>query len=712
MQSAARNGDVIRDVRGQAEYRILDYLGEGGFGTVYQCRAECGGSRMVAIKRLDKARLNRANLKARVVEEVRVHARLEHPSILSLYHVFEDEAFINLVLEYCPRGDLTHSLKTGGRFDEAEARHLVVQVAEGLQYLHKHNILHRDITMSNIMITEAGRYKIGDFGLAKSLSTPGETHRTLCGTPNAISPEVALKRPYGLQADVWGLGVILYTVLVGQSPFDDGKVKSTLQRVIAQNPEFPPHLSPNAVHLITGMLQKDEAQRLSLAQVMQHPFLHPGASSTFSNMTGDSGIGTTTLTNQSQNTLSRRGPDIRQPLLGHLSEVTEDVGVSIAKALTRPRSATPHMMLAPMSGMSGSSRPGLAPHSSWIRPRSQSIEGRSQSYGPSNTTSKPTQPLCPPCSTLRLRATRSKQVIKPGITGQILSNGSVAFEFELVKRNGTKIIEKLTVSPDGLTINVDRMGESGESETQEYKHYTLPRSYWVKYSVVCRFVQCVQETTPKITLYAENAHCYLMENRPVPNFEAIFQDGPTIAFQAKTGKILFQYEDMKESFSYPLTKSIISEDRLRFLKHFEECHSQCKTLEKLLSESAQDISVVFPATFGRRNKSLSSSSSNPKASSCHREKTTFSFTSNFSPSSAHAELSKLSCVSKQSIGRGSYREYRFADGSILQIPKDSRDEICYYMNTLGQWENNEFGPSTDMKEKIIQAMKNNRSARL
>ncbi|XP_018319337.1 serine/threonine-protein kinase PLK4 isoform X2 [Agrilus planipennis] len=115
--------------------------------------------------------------------------------------------------------------------------------------------------------------KIADFGLATQLARPDEKHMTMCGTPNFISPEVASRGSHGLEADLWGLGCLLYTLLVGSPPFDTHAVKSTLTRVVMANYQLPSHLSIEAKDLINALLQKNPRDRLKLDQILDHPFL-------------------------------------------------------------------------------------------------------------------------------------------------------------------------------------------------------------------------------------------------------------------------------------------------------------------------------------------------------------------------------------------------------------------------------------------------------
>lgn len=140
-------------------------------------------------------------------------------------------------------------------------------------YLHSHGILHRDLTLSNILLTSNMNVKIADFGLATQLKMPHEKHYTMCGTPNYISPEIATRSPHGLESDVWSLGCMFYTLLIGKPPFDTDTVKNTLNKVVLADYEMPVFLSREAQDLIHRLLRKNPADRLSLSSVLDHPFM-------------------------------------------------------------------------------------------------------------------------------------------------------------------------------------------------------------------------------------------------------------------------------------------------------------------------------------------------------------------------------------------------------------------------------------------------------
>ncbi|XP_046689208.1 serine/threonine-protein kinase PLK4-like, partial [Homalodisca vitripennis] len=115
--------------------------------------------------------------------------------------------------------------------------------------------------------------KIADFGLATKLSRPDEIHKTMCGTPNYMSPEILLSSPHGREVDVWGLGCMLYTLLVGHPPFDSKAIKSTFDRVVNLDYQMPQHISSDGQDLIRRMLKKKPTDRITLEEILCHPFM-------------------------------------------------------------------------------------------------------------------------------------------------------------------------------------------------------------------------------------------------------------------------------------------------------------------------------------------------------------------------------------------------------------------------------------------------------
>ncbi|XP_045408254.1 serine/threonine-protein kinase PLK4 isoform X2 [Lemur catta] len=305
------------------DFKVGSLLGKGSFAGVYRAESIHTGLE-VAIKMIDKKAMYKAGMVQRVQNEVKIHCQLKHPSILELYNYFEDNNYVYLVLEMCHNGEMNRYLKNRMKpFSENEARHFMHQIITGMLYLHSHGILHRDLTLSNLLLTRNMNIKIADFGLATQLKMPHEKHYTLCGTPNYISPEIATRSAHGLESDVWSLGCMFYTLLIGRPPFDTDTVKKTLNKVVLADYEMPTFLSREAKDLIHQLLRRNPADRLSLSSVLDHPFMSRN-SSTKSKDLGtvedsiDSGHATisTAMTASSSTSISGSLFDRRRLLLG------------------------------------------------------------------------------------------------------------------------------------------------------------------------------------------------------------------------------------------------------------------------------------------------------------------------------------------------------------------------------------------------------------
>uniref|UniRef100_A0A5F4VYF7 Serine/threonine-protein kinase PLK4 n=1 Tax=Callithrix jacchus TaxID=9483 RepID=A0A5F4VYF7_CALJA len=266
----------------------------------------------------------KAGMVQRVQNEVKIHCQLKHPSILELYNYFEDSNYVYLVLEMCHNGEMNRYLKNRVKpFSENEARHFMHQIITGMLYLHSHGILHRDLTLSNLLLTRNMNIKIADFGLATQLKMPHEKHYTLCGTPNYISPEIATRSAHGLESDVWSLGCMFYTLLIGRPPFDTDTVKNTLNKVVLADYEMPTFLSIEAKDLIHQLLRRNPADRLSLSSVLDHPFMSRNSSTKTKDLgtvedSIDSGHATisTAITASSSTSISGSLFDKRRLLIG------------------------------------------------------------------------------------------------------------------------------------------------------------------------------------------------------------------------------------------------------------------------------------------------------------------------------------------------------------------------------------------------------------
>jgi polo-like kinase 1 len=141
-------------------------------------------------------------------------------------------------------------------------------------------VIHRDLKLGNLFINEKMEIKVGDFGLAAKIDFDGERKRTICGTPNYIAPEVLEgKSGHSYEVDIWSLGVIIYTLIIGKPPFETADVKATYDRIKKNSYSFPEHvqISDAAKDLITRILSKDPARRPVLDEILNHEFFNQGS---------------------------------------------------------------------------------------------------------------------------------------------------------------------------------------------------------------------------------------------------------------------------------------------------------------------------------------------------------------------------------------------------------------------------------------------------
>eukprot|EP00794_Sanderia_malayensis_P006890 gene6890-7668_t len=337
-------------------YEVLEMLGKGGFAYVYRAYDK-RTQQEVGIKVIDKKALQRNDMAARVRNEVEIHCQLKHPSILQLQSYFEDSDHVYLVLELCHNGDLQRFLKNSGKpMNENEARKILLQVLLGVLYLHSHGILHRDLTMGNLLLTKDMKVKISDFGLAAKLKLPTEKHYTMCGTPNFISPEIATRSPHGLESDVWSLGCLLYAILVGKPPFDTEAVRSTLSKVVLADYEIPKSLSPEAKDLIRQLLKKNPDERITLAGILDHPFMeakHPSSyEDKLMNYSFDSGNVTMGTETTSSDTRSTAKHCRRPPSLNVLEGIGEKEDEYVSNCMKHPPSPPVRLRSSQLHGKS------------------------------------------------------------------------------------------------------------------------------------------------------------------------------------------------------------------------------------------------------------------------------------------------------------------------------------------------------------------------
>ena len=229
-------------------YEILEELGRGGMGVVYKARAE-RLDRVVALKMILAAEFADTDMLERFQREAKAAAQLPHAGVVQVYEVGEHDGRPYIVQEFVTGGSLASWLDDRP-WSAKQAAELVEAMARAVQAAHDHGVIHRDLKPENVLMTEDGRPKIADFGLAKRMDAADGKTRTgaILGTPSYMAPEQAggRSKEIGPAADVYALGAILYRLLAGQPPFQGGDILSMLAQVLEQEPEPVRRLNPKA----------------------------------------------------------------------------------------------------------------------------------------------------------------------------------------------------------------------------------------------------------------------------------------------------------------------------------------------------------------------------------------------------------------------------------------------------------------------------------
>ena len=264
-------------------------IGQGAFGKV-NIGLNILAGRVVAIKSFNKKELdkNGDNMK-KILYETDLMKKMNHPNITKILEVFEDEDYILITMEYINGGNLFSFVKKRRKLSEKTAKFLFKQIILGIQHIHSHKIVHRDIKLENILIDLNNNIKICDFGIGKILTYNKQLLYDKCGTPMYMAPEILLSSKNhgyeGYPVDIWSAGISLYIMLSGTLPFNLKNNESSsieessennieLQYSIINNePKYIEKISDEARDLLKGLLNKNPNKRLTIEQILNHPWL-------------------------------------------------------------------------------------------------------------------------------------------------------------------------------------------------------------------------------------------------------------------------------------------------------------------------------------------------------------------------------------------------------------------------------------------------------
>ena len=249
------------------DYWLQSTLGVGSTGKVKLAEHKETGKK-VAMKIISKSTVEeQPDLAVKIRREISLMKLFDNPHLLRLVDVYESAQHLYIILEYAEHGELFDYMQERS-LTIPEGMHFFRQIIYGLEFLHKHGICHRDLKPENILLDEHDTIKIADFGFARWMKV--NTVDTACGSPHYASPEVIMGDRYdGMKSDIWSAGVILYTMLSGKLPFNDGSIRQLLLKVKSgeyRMPDFPPEIQD----LISRMLQVDPQKRITLSEIKAH----------------------------------------------------------------------------------------------------------------------------------------------------------------------------------------------------------------------------------------------------------------------------------------------------------------------------------------------------------------------------------------------------------------------------------------------------------
>ena len=261
------------------KYEVKEKIGKGKFGLVkYGIHKET--KREVAIKIMAKKNMDPSDLEL-AKTEIDILKISQHPNIIKIYDVFDTQDYIYIVMEYCGGGDLLSYIeKTNYRLPEPRACEIIHKLCMAIYYIHSYGIVHRDLKPENILMTDNTKtadIRLLDFGLSKIVG-PNQKCTEPYGTLSFVAPEVLRGKPYDKSVDLWSIGIITFLLLCGYLPFDDKHsereiARQTIQDPVPFNSKIWSKFSHEAKHFVDGLLKKRPEERLTITQVLEHPWI-------------------------------------------------------------------------------------------------------------------------------------------------------------------------------------------------------------------------------------------------------------------------------------------------------------------------------------------------------------------------------------------------------------------------------------------------------
>ena len=281
------DGYLLKEIKYESIYDIKNFkhhlvngkpklLGYGSFGNVY-LEINKINKKFYAIKHIEKKRILKAlNTLEPIYNEIKIQSKVCHPNIVKILYANESEKYFDIVLEYANKGNLFYYIKDNEYLSESQSFKIFIQIVNAIYFLHKNNFIHRDIKPENILLFDKNIAKLCDFGWCVEFKD--EPRNTFCGTTEYMAPEMLNEKNYGKEIDIWSLGILLYEMLHGHSPFKPDKAnfndKDVIKNIIYQkNIKYKSNLSKECIELMTHLIDKNIKRRYSLEDIINSKFV-------------------------------------------------------------------------------------------------------------------------------------------------------------------------------------------------------------------------------------------------------------------------------------------------------------------------------------------------------------------------------------------------------------------------------------------------------
>eukprot|EP01113_Clastostelium_recurvatum_P009796 TRINITY_DN14766_c0_g1_i2.p1 TRINITY_DN14766_c0_g1~~TRINITY_DN14766_c0_g1_i2.p1 ORF type:complete len:409 (-),score=114.69 TRINITY_DN14766_c0_g1_i2:73-1299(-) len=256
-----------------SDIKSIQVIGTGTFSKVHLVKHL---NQFYALKVVPKRKLKNAKQRDGIKSERDILLSINHEYIVKMHTTFQDDDHLYMLMEFAQGGELFYHLRNQGAFEEGLVRFYAAEIAMALSHLHEQGIVYRDLKLENLVLASSGHVRITDFGFARKLETKSSRTFTVCGTAEYLAPELLLGKGYNYSVDWWALGVLIFEMMSGYSPFYDENPTEIYRNILYSNIEFPEFISGPARDFIKRLLTRDTQKRLGCSSAgTQAIFEHP-----------------------------------------------------------------------------------------------------------------------------------------------------------------------------------------------------------------------------------------------------------------------------------------------------------------------------------------------------------------------------------------------------------------------------------------------------